>query len=375
MMSRSSVRDHEKYLHKLLSPTLIHTTLKDSSGTADVQPRSNMVRFGIIGYGYWGPNVVRNLTSLEGSELTAVCDKTPAARRRMQKAHPGITVASEASEILSSTDIDAVAVVTPVWTHYELTKAALENGKHVFVEKPFTSNTAQAQELIELAAKKNLKIMVDHTFLFSGAVKKIRELVEEGALGKLYYYDSTRVNLGLFQHDVNVIWDLAPHDLSIMDYLIKETPEAIVATGQTHLNGFEDVAFITLYFPDKVIAHINVNWLSPVKVRTTLIGGEKKMLVWNDLEADEKIKLYDKGVSMSTHPSNLHQLLVSYRSGDMWAPQVEQIEALRAETAYFLKCIEENKKPFNDGAAGLRVVRILEAAEKSVRNRGEALAL
>src|SRR5881296_2366000 len=341
----------------------MHTTLKNSSSIADVQPNSkNMVRFGVIGYGYWGPNVVRNLTSVEGSELMAVCDKSPAARRRMQKAHPGIAVATEASEILASADVDAVAVVTPVWTHYELAKSALENGKHVFVEKPFTSNTAQAEELIELAAKKNLKIMVDHTLLFTGAVKKIRELVDEGALGKLYYYDSTRVNLGLFQHDINVIWDLAPHDLSIMDYLIKETPEAVVATGQTHLNGFEDVAFMTLYFPDKVIAHINVNWLSPVKVRTTLIGGEKKMLVWNDLEADEKIKIYDKGVSMSTHPSNLHQLLVSYRSGDMWAPQVEQIEALRAETAYFLKCIEENKKPFNDGAAGLRVVRILEAA-------------
>src|SRR6266699_995070 len=354
----------------------MHTTLKNSSSIADVQPNSkNMVRFGVIGYGYWGPNVVRNLTSLEGSELMAVCDKSPAARRRMQKAHPGIAVATEASEILASADIDAVAVVTPVWTHYELAKAALENGKHVFVEKPFTSNTAQAEELIELAAKKNLKIMVDHTFLFTGAVKKIGELVEEGALGKLYYYDSTRVNLGLFQHDINVIWDLAPHDLSIMDYLIKETPEAIVATGQTHLNGFEDVAFITLYFPNKVIAHINVNWLSPVKVRTTLIGGEKKMLVWNDLEADEKIKIYDKGVSMSTNPSNLHQLLVSYRSGDMWAPQLEQIEALRAETGYFLKCIEENKTPFNDGVNGLRVVRLLEAAEKSVSQRGALVTL
>jgi predicted dehydrogenase len=229
--------------------------------------------------------------------------------------------------------------------------------------------------LINLAAKKNLKIMVDHTFLFTGAVKKIRQLLKEGALGNLYYYDSTRVNLGLFQHDVNVIWDLAPHDLSIIYHLIAETPEAVVATGQTHLNGFEDVAFITLYFPNKIIAHINVNWLSPVKVRTTLIGGEKKMLVWNDLEADEKIKVYDKGVSMASNPSNLHQLLVSYRSGDMWAPQVEQIEALRAETAYFMKCIDENKKPFNDGVAGLRVVRILEAAEKSVRNRGEAITL
>ena len=353
----------------------MHTSLKDSSSTADAQPGSkNMVRFGVIGYGYWGPNVVRNLTSLEGSELMAVCDKSPAARRRMQKAHPGIAVATEASEILGSADVDAVAVVTPVWTHYELAKSALENGKHVFVEKPFTSNTAQAEELIELAAKKNLKIMVDHTFLFTGAVKKIRELVEEGALGKLYYYDSTRVNLGLFQHDINVIWDLAPHDLSIMDYLIKETPEAIVATGQTHLNGFEDVAFMTLYFPDKVIAHINVNWLSPVKVRTTLIGGEKKMLVWNDLEADEKIKIYDRGVQI-TNRQGLYDLLVNYRSGDMWAPQLEQVEALRQELAYFVDCISNDQTPMNDGRAGLRVVKMLEAANESLRHRGALVYL
>jgi predicted dehydrogenase len=293
----------------------------------------------------------------------------------LRKAHPGIAFTTDQKEILNSPNIDVVAVVTPVWTHYELAKQALENGKHVFVEKPFTWTAAQAEELIELADRKNLKIMVDHTFLFTGAVKKIKDVVEKRELGDLYYYDSLRVNLGLFQHDVNVIWDLAPHDLSIMDYVIAEKPEAVVATGQKHLNGVEDVAFITVYFPNKIIAHVNVNWLSPVKVRTTLIGGEKKMLVWNDLDADEKIKIYDKGVSMSTNPSNLHQLLVSYRSGDMWAPQVEQIEALRAETAYFLKCIQENTKPFNDGVAGLRVVRILEAADKSIRSRGEAVAL
>ena len=216
---------------------------------------------------------------------------------------------------------------------------------------------------------------MDHTFLFTGAVKKIKELVDRRELGDLYYYDALRVNLGLFQHDVNVIWDLAPHDLSIMDHVIAEKPEAVVATGERHLNGVEDVAFITVYFPKHIIAHVNVNWLSPVKVRTTLIGGEKKMLVWNDLEADEKLRIYDKGVSMSTNPSNLHQLLVSYRSGDMWAPQVENIEALRAETAYFLKCIEENTKPMNDGEAGLRVVRILEAADRSIRTRGEAITL
>ena len=334
-----------------------------------------MIRIGVIGYGYWGPNIVRNFHTHEKSEVVLVCDKSTKCQERLRKAHPSISFTMDANDILKSPDIDLVAVVTPVWTHYELAKAALENGKHVFVEKPFTCSTRQAEELIELADRKNLKIMVDHTFLFTGAVKKIRQMVDEGALGDLYYYDSLRVNLGLFQHDVNVIWDLAPHDLSIMDHVIKEKAEAVVATGEKHLNGVEDIAFITVYFPKRIIAHINVNWLSPVKVRTTLIGGEKKMLVWNDLEADEKIKIYDKGVSMSTNPSNLHQLLVSYRSGDMWAPQVEQIEALRAETGYFLKCIEENKTPFNDGINGLRVVRLLEAAEKSVSQRGALVTL
>jgi len=333
-----------------------------------------MVKFGVIGYGYWGPNVVRNLDRLEETEVVAVCDKSPEARQKVAKSYPGILVTSDPAELMSSPDIDAIAVVTPVWTHYELAKAALQNGKHVFVEKPFASNAAQAQELIELAARKNLKVMVDHTFLFTGAVQKIKHLLQDGALGKLYYYDSTRVNLGLFQHDVNVVWDLAPHDLSIIDYLIQKTPEAISATGQTHLNGHEDVAFLTLYFPDKVIAHINVNWLSPVKVRTTLIGGEKKMLVWNDLEADEKIKVYDKGVRVTTR-EGLYSLLVNYRSGDMWAPQIEQVEALSRELAYFVECIAKDESPVNDGEAGLRVVRMLEAANESIRNRGSLVYL
>ena len=333
-----------------------------------------MVKFGVVGYGYWGPNVVRNLDHLEEAEVVAVCDKSAAARKKVARAYPDVRVTDNAAELMTSPEIDAIAVVTPVWTHYELAKAALENGKHVFVEKPFTSNADQAQELIDLAARKNLKIMVDHTFLFTGAVTKIKQLLQDGALGKLYYYDSTRVNLGLFQHDVNVVWDLAPHDLSIIDYLIQRTPEAISATGQTHLNSHEDVAFLTLYFPDKVIAHINVNWLSPVKVRTTLIGGEKKMLVWNDLEADEKIKIYDKGVKVTSR-EGLYDLLVHYRSGDMWAPQIEQIEALTRELAYFVGCIAKDETPFNDGEAGLRVVRMLEAANQSIGKRGELVYL
>ncbi|HSZ01616.1 MAG TPA: Gfo/Idh/MocA family oxidoreductase [Terriglobales bacterium] len=333
-----------------------------------------VVKFGVVGYGYWGPNVVRNLDQLDGSTVVAVCDKSPAARKRILKTYPHIKVVAETAELMSSTEVDAIAIVTPVWTHYELTKAALQNGKHVFVEKPFTSCTAHAEELINLAAQKNLKIMVDHTFLFTGAVKKIAQLLDEGVLGKLYYYDSTRVNLGLFQHDINVIWDLAPHDISIIDHLIKASPEAVVATGQAHLNGHEDIAFITMYFPDKIIAHINVNWLSPVKVRTTLIGGEKKMLVWNDLEADEKIRIYDKGVDIKT-PQGLYNLLVNYRSGDMWSPQVNRIEALSQELAYFVDCIKKNQTPSNDGVAGLRVVKMLEAATESLNKRGALVYL
>jgi predicted dehydrogenase len=347
---------------------------KPESLSAGQKPGSALVKFGVIGYGYWGPNVVRNLNYLEEADVLTVCDKNQAARRRIHKAYPHVNVTANATDLVTSPEIDAVAVVTPVWTHYELAKAALENGKHIFVEKPFTSNVSQAEELIELAAKKNLQIMVDHTFLFTGAVKKIRQLLDEDALGNLYYYDSTRVNLGLFQHDINVIWDLAPHDLSIMDYLIRESPEAIVATGQSHLNGHEDVAFITLYFPEQIIAHLNVNWLSPVKVRTTLIGGEKKMLVWNDLEADEKIRIYDKGVSVTTR-EGLYNLLVNYRSGDMWAPQIEQGEALYKELAYFVDCIAKNTTPINDGNAGLRVVRMLEAASDSLRQRGALVYL
>src|SRR5450755_1694111 len=333
-----------------------------------------MLKFGVIGYGYWGPNIVRNLRALEGCEVVGICDQTPAARKRIQAANPGVPVHSDANELIKSPNVDAIAVITPVWTHYEITKAALENGKHVFVEKPFTSTAAQAEELINLAAQKNLQIMVDHTFLFTGAVRKIQKLLKDGTLGKLYYYDSTRVNLGLFQHDCNVIWDLAPHDLSIMNHLLHKDAEAISATGQAHVNNLEDIAFITAYYPDKMIAHVNVNWISPVKVRTTLIGGEKKRLVWNDLEADEKLKIYDKGVDVKNQ-EGVYNLLVSYRSGDMWAPQVEQVEALRIELQYFVECIKKKQTPINGGCAGLKVVRMLEAASQSLAKRGELVYL
>src|SRR5229473_1925749 len=333
-----------------------------------------MIKVGVIGYGYWGPNIVRNFHGQAHTRVEMLCDKNANALARAKRSYPAIEVTTDPFDILKSPNIDAVAVITPVWTHYELAKAALEHGKHVFVEKPFASSSEQASELIEIAARKNLTIMVDHTFLFTGAVRKIRELTESGALGDLYYYDSLRVNLGLFQHDISVVWDLAPHDLSIMDHVINKEPEAIVATGEKHLNGVEDVAFMTVYFPQNVIAHINVNWLSPVKIRTTLIGGQKRMLVWNDLVADEKIRVYDKGVQI-TSGEGIRDLLVSYRSGDMWAPQLEQSEALHVELEYFADCVMNNKTPFNDGHAGLRVVRMLEAAECSIQKRGELVRL
>ena len=332
------------------------------------------MNFGVIGYGYWGPNVVRNLTALEDSHVVAIADVDAGARLRAQKACPGVQITADCNEVLTASDIDAVAIVSPVWTHYELTRTALLNGKHVFVEKPFTQTVKQAEELIELAERRNLIIMVDHTFLFTGAVRKIHQLIDDGALGKLYYYDSTRVNLGLFQHDVNVLWDLAPHDLAIMDHVLKASPEGVVATGEKHLNGCEDVAYMTLYFPEKVIAHINVNWLSPVKVRTTLIGGEKRMLVWNDLEADEKVKVYDRGVQ-TTSQEGVYKLLVNYRSGDMFSPRLEQVEALHLELRYFMECVAAGKEPFNGGQAGLRVVKMLEAATESLRQRGALVYL
>jgi predicted dehydrogenase len=334
-----------------------------------------MVKMGIIGYGYWGPNIVRNFLSQEKAQIISICDIDEEALNKAKKHYPKLTTISDPDEVLSSPEIDAIAIVTPVYTHYDLAKKALENGKHIFVEKPFTSSVAEAEELIELADRRRLKIMVDHTFLFTGAVRKIKALVEDGVLGNLYYYDSTRVNLGLFQHDINVIWDLAPHDLSIMDYLIQEKPNGITATGTEHFGrGLEDVAYITVYFANNIIAHFNVNWLSPVKIRMTLIGGEKKMLVWNDLESDEKLKVYDRGVDIEDK-EGIYELLVSYRAGDIWTPMVDTTEALKLEAEYFLDCIEYNDTPINDGYAGLNVVKILEASDLSLKNSGKLVKL
>lgn len=333
-----------------------------------------MLKIGVIGYGYWGPNIVRNFNAVEGATVVCLSDLREEMLSKALKMYPTLSTTKDANDILFAKNIDAVAIITPVFTHFELAKKALENGKHVFVEKPFTATAAQAEELIELAEKKRLIIMVDHTFLFTGAVRKMKELVSEGILGNLYYYDSMRVNLGLFQHDVNVVWDLAPHDFAIMDFVVAEKPIAVSATGQVHYNGFEDVAYVTVYCENNFIAHFNVNWLSPVKVRTTLVGGDKKMLVWNDLEADEKVKIYDKGVDVKSR-ENVYDLLVSYRSGDAWVPKITQTEALKAEAEYFIDCVEKNKPPINDGYAGLRVVKMLEASNLSIKDKGRLVEL
>ena len=334
-----------------------------------------MLNIAVVGFGYWGPNIVRNFYSAEKANVVSVCDRESKALKRVERSYPGIKTTTDYDDIVSSSEVDAIAIVTPVRTHYELARKALNNDKHVFVEKPFTSTVAQAEELLELADRKNLIIMVDHTFLFTGAVKKIKEFVDDNILGELYYYDSMRVNLGLFQHDVNVIWDLAPHDLSIMDYIVGEKAEAITATGKKHFcNGHEDIAFITVFFANNLIGHFNVNWISPVKIRTTLIGGEKRMLLWNDLEADEKVKIYDKGVNIENR-EGVYDLLIKYRSGDMWAPRVEQSEALKAEIEYFIDCVLNDQVPFNDGRAGLRVVKILEASNESLKNNGKMIKL
>jgi len=332
-----------------------------------------VLNIGVIGYGYWGPNVVRNFYNNPNATVVSVCDLSVKSLQRVRRLYPSMETTTDPADILNSPDIDAVAIVTPISQHFPLAKRALENGKHVFVEKPFTRCVSEAEQLVELAERKNLRIMVDHTFLFNGAVRKIRELIDNDVLGNLYYYDSTRVNLGLFQNDANVVWDLAPHDLSIIDHLISGAPEAIVATGERHVNGVEDMAFITMYFPGKVIAHLNLNWLSPVKVRTTLIGGEKKMLVWNDLEADEKIKVYDKGVDRPNGGAASYDLRVSYRAGDVWVPRVEQVEALTLEVQYFVECILSGQNPLNDGRAGLRVVEMLKAIDQSLAQNGKMI--
>lgn len=333
------------------------------------------MKVAVIGFGYWGPNIVRNFSQTKDIQVAAIADLNPKALSKAKDLYPSIPVTTDIDSLFKTKDIDAVAIITPVFTHYALAKKALLAGKHVFIEKPFTQSSVEAQELVELAEKAKLIIMVDHTFLFTAAVKKLKELLDSGEIGAPLYYDSIRVNLGLFQHDVNVIWDLAPHDFSIIDHLFKEKPVALSATGQTHYgSNLEDVAYVTLRMGNDLLCHFNFNWLSPVKVRRTLLGGQNKMVIWDDLAGDEKIKIYNRGIDVSTQ-EGVYNLLVQYRMGDMHSPQIPSNEALKEETAYFRDCVLSGKKPFNDGEAGLRIVKMLEAADKSLRSGSQFITL
>lgn len=335
-----------------------------------------MINVGVIGYGYWGPNLARNFSESPKTKLGAVSDLRSDRLSLAERRCPGILVTQDHRELLADPTIQAVAIATPVSSHFELALQALKAGKHVLVEKPMTASSEEAQYLIEEAELRNLTLMVDHTFVYTGAVRKIWELTSGGKLGEIYYYDSTRVNLGLFQRDVDVIWDLAVHDLSIMDYVLASRPRAVTAAGIKHVaGGTENIAYITAFFEDHLIAHINVNWLSPVKVRRTLIGGSKQMIVYDDMEPSEKVKVYDKGITVNGSPETVYKLLIAYRSGDMWAPQVDLTEGLQTEVRHFAECIEGGLRPITDGYAGLRVVRILEAATRSMKQRGQLVEL
>jgi predicted dehydrogenase len=333
-----------------------------------------MVRVGLIGYGYWGPNLLRNFAELPGSEVTAVCDLSSERLELVRKRYPAVRTTTNWLDLIGDPFIDAIVIATPVSTHFDLASEALRAGKHVLVEKPLTANSEQALRLMEEAAGRKRVLMVDHTFVYTGAVRKIRELVGEGKLGEIYYYDSVRVNLGLFQHDVDVIWDLAVHDLAIMIYVLGCVPCAIAATGMNHFQGGkENIAYITAFFEGMLIAHINVNWLAPVKVRRTLIGGSRQMIVYDDMEITEKVKVYDRGVTINAGRG--YQERVGYRMGDMWAPNLDTTEALRVEGQHFLEAIETGRRPVTDGEAGLQVVRILEAATDSMKARGKLIEL
>ncbi|MBH63932.1 MAG: oxidoreductase [Alphaproteobacteria bacterium] len=335
-----------------------------------------MIKVGIVGFGYWGPNLARNFAHANGTLLTTVCDLDAKKLSVAQDMYPYVETTQDYRDIISNTELDAIAIATPLSTHFEIASQALNADKHVLITKPLAPDRSKAAQLVELAAKRQLTLLVDHTFVYTPAVRKIRELISENSIGTVYYYDSTRINLGIFQHDTSVTWDLATHDLSILDHLLEDQPIAVSANGINHFSGnHENIAYLTLFYPSQVIAHINVNWLAPVKVRRTLIGGSEKMIVYDDMEPSEKIKVYDKGVEITDDPQDMYNVLISYRSGDMWAPRLDHKEALSTEIEHFVSCIEAGEQPITDGEMGLRIVSILEASNESVSRRGEPISL
>jgi predicted dehydrogenase len=329
----------------------------------------------VIGCGYWGPNLIRNFSALGRSDLRAVCDLDPARLARVQGRYPAVAVHQDLARVLDDPAIEAVAVCTPVHTHFPIASAALEAGKHVLVEKPLTHSSETARALIDLAAARERVLMVDHTFVYNGAVRKIRSLIDEGQLGEILYFDSVRISLGIFQDDINVVWDLAAHDLSIMDYLLRRDPLWVSAVGSTHFGKLENLAYLTIKFDDRLIGHVHVNWLAPVKLRSTLIGGSKRMIVYDDLSPSEKIRVYDKGVTLDGDPLSRTQALIDYRVGDMFAPHSDRTEPLESVCNAFLDAILLGKTPPSDGPAGLRAVRMLEAAQHSIERSGDRVTL
>ncbi|HEX8635139.1 MAG TPA: Gfo/Idh/MocA family oxidoreductase [Pyrinomonadaceae bacterium] len=340
-----------------------------------------MITIGVIGCGYWGPNLIRNFAEQERAQLRWICDTDEKRLNAIARRYPAARTATDYQQLLADPELDAIIIATPVTTHYRFAKDALTAGKHVLIEKPFTTNSREAQELVELAARRGLTLMVDHTFVYTGAVRRIKEIVESGELGELLYFDSVRINLGLFQRDINVVWDLAPHDLAIMDYLVARAPVALTATGSCHVEqGIENIAYVMLRFADSFIAHFHFNWLSPVKIRRTLIAGSRKMIVYDDIEPTEKVRVYDKGVTANrietdTDKEAAYRTLVSYRTGDVWVPKLDMTEALAHVRTEFLDSIREGRQPLTDGAAGLRVDRLLEAAQESINHGGRLIEL
>jgi predicted dehydrogenase len=335
-----------------------------------------MINIGLIGYGYWGPNLARNFNVNPNLELSAICDFSHDRLKAASALYQQIKLTNDPKELFKDTSLDAIGIATPVSTHFDLAKKALQSGKDVWLEKPMTEKVEQGEELIELAEKNRKILLVDHTFVYTGAVRKVKELVDKGEIGDLMYYDSTRVNLGLFQQDVDVIWDLAPHDISIMDYLMPFKKIAVSATGSKYYgNGIVPKALLTVYMDNSIVAHINVSWVSPVKIRQTLIGGTSKMILYDDNQPSEKIKVYDKGVDLYETKEALYHLKVQYRVGDMWCPKISDHEALSFETKHFAECLESRRTPLTDGQAGLEVVKILVASQKSLHARGTPVEL
>jgi predicted dehydrogenase len=334
-----------------------------------------MINVAVIGYGYWGPNLVRNFQEIENGRVAVCCDADCQRLAQVKSKHPSVELTGDYESVLKNPGVDAVVIATPIGTHYKLARKALEHGKHVLVEKPLAATVSEAESLVETAEKLGLTLMVDHTFVYTGAVRKMKEIVNCGGIGDLYYFDSVRINLGLFQRDVNVLWDLAPHDVAILGHLINETPVAVCANGASHFgNGIENVAYLSVYFNSGFIAHFHNNWLAPVKIRTVIVGGSKKMILYDDMDNSEKVKIYDRGVDV-TKPENRNDALIAYRLGDMWAPRLDTTEALRLVATEFVDCIKTKRRPITDGVAGLNVVKILEASEMSIKRRGREVKL